>query len=557
MRRFRRLLELGAPYRRPLTILALLQAGAALGLLALPWFAGKLFGDILGGAVVQGSQNALVLIVAGAAVAAISVAAAFRSAVTGAHILADLRLRLFDHLQRLPLAFHDSGGKGDVLSLMTFETARLAQFLTATVAAIPARVLMTVGATVLMLKIEARLALVAALLIPAYFLILKIAGRRLRALALAEQKSQAEVSRLAGESLDVIAATKAFTREGRALDRYRHANARVSSAVIRMGAIDALVGPLLAVVAAAAALVAVVVAGISMRSGTIDAADLLGMLLYAALLARPVSALAHLYGEIQVASGMLERMQDVLGRPIEAGGRTASGRPAKGAIDFRQVDFSFPGRRQLFSSLNLRIAAGEKLALVGANGAGKTALISLLLRFYDPQAGTIALDGKNVADLALDDLRRQIGLVPQDPMLFNATIFENISFGTDDATMADVEAFARLAQAHDFIAGMPEGYDTLIGDRGVRLSGGQRQRIALARALIKDPPVLILDEATSMFDPEGEDAFIAACIDATRGRTVILVTHRQELLAIADRKVEIADGRVREVTGLRPVKARA
>ena len=271
-------------------------------------------------------------------------------------------------------------------------------------------------------------------------------------------------------------------------------------------------------------------------------------LFYAALLTQPASQLALIYGQIQTARGALARLQSVLREDPEPG-YAASGmmQSAKGEIEFKQVCFAYPDRHNTLDNLNLHIAAGETVALIGQNGAGKSTIISLLLRFYDPVSGVITLDGRDITTIQLQELRKRIGLVPQRPLLFNGTIRENVAFGFENADESRIEAAVRLSQAHDFIRALPNGFDTVIGDHGIKLSGGQRQRIALARALIKDPQILILDEATSMYDLEGESAFVEASITALAGRTVILVTHRPGSLALADRVITLENGTCCEV----------
>jgi ABC-type multidrug transport system fused ATPase/permease subunit len=216
-------------------------------------------------------------------------------------------------------------------------------------------------------------------------------------------------------------------------------------------------------------------------------------------------------------------------------------------VRFDQVSFAYPGRGPVLRHVSLDIQPGEKVALVGDNGAGKTTLMNLMLRFIDPDEGRITLDGHDIATLQVQDLRRQIGVVPQRAALFNGTIRANIAFGADAADDDAILRAVRLAQADAFIAALPDGLDTEIGDHGVRLSGGERQRISLARALVKDPPILLLDEATSMFDLDGEAAFIAAGERAFAGRTVIFITHRPASLAIADRMFRVADGKLSEI----------
>ena len=280
-----------------------------------------------------------------------------------------------------------------------------------------------------------------------------------------------------------------------------------------------------------------------------DPGRLFSFLFYAALLTRPVGSLAEVYGRLQIARGILARLERVLARPAEAGYAGAdlpvAASAAAGAVEFRDVSFAYEGRNPVLAHASFAIAAGETVALTGENGAGKSTIISLLLRFYDPDSGTILVDGQDIASLQVQQLRRMTGYVPQRALLFNGTVRENIAFGRPEADDEALLEAARLAQALEFIEDLPDGFDTQIGDNGVRLSGGQRQRIALARALLVDPPILILDEATAMYDLEGESAFVTACRTALKGRTVIIITHRPASLALADRVLLVEGGQVR------------
>ena len=271
----------------------------------------------------------------------------------------------------------------------------------------------------------------------------------------------------------------------------------------------------------------------------------MSFLLYAQLLTRPVAELADIYGRVQGLRGALVRLQQAMEEPPEPFAQAGAPIAAlRGEIEFHGVSFGYEGRPLALDKFDLHVAAGETIALVGPNGAGKSTLGHLLMRLHDPAEGRITIDGIDIATVSLEALRRQIAVVPQHVLLFNASVRDNIAYGRPAPDQAAVEAAARAARAHEFIVKLPQGYDTTVGDRGVRLSGGQQQRLALARALLKDAPILILDEATAMFDPEGEAEFLNACREAFRHRTVVLITHRTASLATADRIVRMAHGRV-------------
>lgn len=544
---FRQFVTYARPYRMRLLALAALSGASALVLLSIPWLAGSMLGGIVSGSAINFGGLVALLILALATLAIVNYALASQSATTGARVLADLRCRIYEHVQRLPMGFHHSREKGDTLALMTFEVARLGQFLTGTLVDLPSRLLMTVGAIVLMFRIDARLALVVPLLVPAFYLILKVVGRRQRALAVALQEDEARVVSIAAETLEMVPVTKAFTREHAQFDRYRSAVAQVFAKSVRMGRIAAALEPLIALVASLAAVAILLGAGRTVQAGELTPAELFSFIFYAALLTRPVGALADVYGQVQMARGTLARLQSVLDLPAEPGTGAAASQRTTGDIRFEDVHFAYPGRPPTLAGVSFHVKAGETVALTGANGAGKTAIINLLMRFYDPQSGRICVDGGDIANRDLGQLRRQIGLVPQSTFLLNGTIRDNIAFGADNPGAVDIDHAARLAQAHDFITRLPAAMETVIGDRGVRLSGGQRQRIALARALIKDPPILVLDEATAMFDEDGEAALIRDCSEALSARTVILITHRPATLALADRIFLLERGMLSEI----------
>ncbi len=544
----RDLLLLARPYRAQLVLLALLSVAGSLVSLAIPALGARLLGGMFGASEAPTGLIAALLLGAAVLTALVGFLTALWSGNAAARILADQRQRIYRHVQSLPIGYHENHRQGDTLALMIWEVARLATFLTTTLASIPSRLVTAAGAAAIMFTIDPLLASIVPVAVPLFYIILKLIGRKLRGLAMRIQEAEAEVLAVAEENLEMLPAIKAFAREEIEAGRYGAAVEQAMVLAQRESRIKAAIGPAIELVAASAAIVLLIIAGRAMHGGAMSPTELFGFLFYAALLTRPVSALSNIYGEVQTALGTLERLNGVLQRDAEPGYAAQGAQErATGAIALRGVAFAYPGREEVLGSVDLDIPAGQIVALVGENGAGKTTLVNLLLRFHEPSAGEVRLDGRDIRDIQLQALRRQFGLVPQRPLLFNGTIRANIAFGRDGADDAAIEKAARLAQAHEFITGLASGYDTQIGDQGVRLSGGQRQRIALARALLADPPVLVLDEATSMFDLDGESAFIASCEQALKGRTVILITHRPASLALAERLIRVEGGNVREV----------
>lgn len=547
---FSALLSHARPYRGRLALVVLLSLLGSLAGLALPWLAARLLGGVLDASTVDTATVALLLIAALVLLTGLTIAGGLVSAAVSHRIQSDFRRDIYAHMQRLPLGFFDQSRQGDLLALMTWEVSRLSTFISGTLTSVPAALLTSAGAVAILFAIDPRTAALVPLLVPAYYLVLKLIGRRLRSLARRSQEAEAAIFASAEEDLEMLPAIKAFAREDARLAAYTNQLEQARALSVREAAIYAALSPAMSLVTALAAVALLLLAGQGLAGGRMTPPELFGFLLYAALLTRPVGALANLYGQFQTARGTLGRLQRVLAEPQEPGYR-AAGRltPCRGAIAFSDVWFSYPGRDGTLRGVSLDIAAGEVIALTGENGAGKSTLVNLLLGFYRPESGTITLDSVDTSTLDVRRLRQAIGYVPQRPLLFNGSVRENIVFGGTGTTREDLERAASLAQALAFIEGLPQGFETQIGDHGVRLSGGQRQRIALARALLKDPPILVLDEATSMFDPEGEVAFVEACQTALAGRTVILITHRPASLALADRIVELADGRLSSIDG--------
>jgi ABC-type multidrug transport system fused ATPase/permease subunit len=531
------------PWRMALAGTMLLLSAQSLALLAMPWIASRFSDSLLQARPATGYLLALFGLVVVQALLAWLVGV--RMQATALRMISDGCTRLFDHLQSLPLGWHQERRRGEVLALLTDDMERLGWFASGTLASLLPLLLTCVGALAMLLRIEPWIGLGVAVLVPAMYLALKLIGRRLRPLGRAVAEGYAERAALAEQNLAMLPVVKAFSGEPAESGRFHAHAGALRELQARQARLQLLIGPLVRVAAAAVVVGMLWFASREVLAGTLQAAELVGLLLYGLLLTQPVSELAGVYGQVQSARGAAGRLLQAFAQAPEPDGGNATLEGVRGALRFEGVVFAYPGRGPVLRGFDLEVAAGETVAIAGANGAGKSTLAHLLLRFADPDEGRILLDGTDLRALTLSNLRAHVGLVAQHVLLFNATVAENIAYGRAGATQDAIERAARAARAHDFIVALPQGYGTVVGDQGVRLSGGQKQRIALARALLKDPPVLVLDEATAMFDPEGEAEFIAECHEVLHSRTVLMITHRPASLALADRVVRIESGMCR------------
>ncbi len=534
------LLKQTRAYRGRLLFAVGLLLAESLVVLALPWFAGQVAQALL----LQTVPTRLLLwwLLLMGLQACISVASGFTMGSIHQRVTADLGLNLYEHLQALPLPWHQQRKRGEVLAFLHNDVWYISQFISTVLIPLLPMLLTCLGALILLCRIEPILGLIIALAMPVFFIIVKLLTRSLRPLANRTSEQEAKRYGISEQNLSSLPIIKAFTREQAESARYGAQTEKVVALEMQRLRITSFMTPAIRWVMTACVIGLLWLGTQRVAQGSLTAPELITLLLYGLLLTNPLSQLADVYGKLQTARGSAVRLMEVLNESTEVDNGRREISKLHGDIRFENIDFTYPARPALLKKFTLHIPAGQTLAITGVNGAGKSTLTNLLLRFIEPNGGDIVIDGINTRDIPLKFLRSQIGFVSQQVLLFNASVSFNIGYGKIAPIQAQIEAAARAAHAHDFIQALPSGYDTIIGDDGVRLSGGQKQRLALARALLKDPPILILDEATAMFDPEGERSFIAECHELLRTRTVILITHRPASLALADRVIKLEDG---------------
>lgn len=533
------------PHRAVIAIgIVALLAEAAVTLL-LPWLGGRLADALFGNPATQWSSRDIVLALAGLFTlqAAMAVGGRYLFSKRAAQILAALRLRAFSHLLALPLPYFHARKEGESLSLLSSDVWQVSNYLSGAIVGVIPAVVTGLGSIAVMFFIDARMALAACVAIPFFYVIIKLLGRSLRPLAQQLRDERMRAFAIEAESLAALPAIKIAGRETLETDRYRESVKRIVQITLRQDWREAALGPAMVWVASMGLLAILWVAGQQTHSGELSKGTLVTFLLYTALLTRPVGRMATFHGETQHAIIALKRLQSLFVEPMEVYGKTHPDLLVnQGAVRFAEVFFAYPERGDVFRNFSLDIAAGKVTAITGENGVGKSSLVSLLLRIHRQNSGKILIDGHDLNHVSLASVRASIGYVSQSIILIHASVRENIAYARPNATLAEIERAADLAQAGAFIRALPEGMETIVGDRGVRLSGGQKQRIALARELLRDPPILVLDEATSMFDPEAELEFLKDAQSVLRQRTVILITHRPASLSLADEILHFSDG---------------
>jgi ATP-binding cassette subfamily B protein len=465
----------------------------------------------------------------------------------GERVIADIRTAVFARMIRMSPNFYDGIMTGEVLSRITTDTTLLLSVIGSSVSVALRNVLILTGGMALMVWTSFKLSGLVLMLVPLTILPIVLLGRRLRKLSRENQDWIAQSSGKASEWLLSAQTVQAYTYEGEAAGRFEDVTEesfRSARTRIRVRAVMTVI----VIALTFAGIVGVLWIGArDVRAEVMTIGELIQFLIYAVMVAGSVAALSEIWGELQRAAGATERLVERL--EVEDDVRDPEQPrplPAGDAIAFEDVTFRYPTRPETkaLDRVTLRVAPGETVALVGPSGAGKSTVIHLLQRFYDPDRGGVTLGGTDLREMSREAFRARMALVPQDPVIFAASARDNIRFGNPDATDAQVEAAARAAAAHDFLAALPDGYDTYVGERGVMLSGGQKQRIAIARAILRDAPILLLDEATSALDAESERAVQDAVARLAEGRTTIIVAHRLATVKQADRIVVMQDGRI-------------
>jgi ABC-type multidrug transport system fused ATPase/permease subunit len=545
-RTFVRLLGFLRPYKASMVVSIVLAAGAQAAALAMIFVTKDVISAIQHGK--RGELRNLViwvvLIGLGRALAMMG-----RRLIAGKQALAvemDMRTQLYARLVRLSFGFYDRHQTGQLMSRATVDLQGVRFFLGYGLIFFFQHILTILGVGAAMFFVNWKLALISIAIAPILVAFAYRYSHISHPLLRDVQQKLADVATVAEENIVGVHVVKAFAQEQAEQDKFEHRSESVFSQSVAANRQRAFYVPLMSFLPLLAQSAVLLVGGRMVAHGTLSLASFVAFSLLLSMLVMPLRMLGMWIGQAQRATASGERIFEIIDEPEDVADTPDAKElpPGPGQLRFEHVDFEYAPGRRVLEDVDLDVAAGRTVALIGHTGAGKTTLASLVPRFYDVAAGRVEIDGVDVRDVKLASLRREIGVISQDPFLFSTTVRENIAFGAREATDEEVEHAARLAQAHEFIERLPQGYDTVIGERGITLSGGQRQRIAIARALVVDPRILILDDATASVDATTEAKIRLGLREAMEGRTTLIVAHRLSTIALADEIVVLEDGRV-------------
>jgi ATP-binding cassette subfamily B protein len=543
---FFRLLGFLRPYKWSLAISIVLAIGSQSATLAATYLAGSVAQIIE-----DGDRSRLKVLVAAILVlgAVGAVMMAGRRLISGKQALGvelDLRNTLYAKLLRLSFGFYDRHQTGQLMSRATVDLQGVRFFLGYGLIFFFQNIFTIVGVGIVIFLINWELALVTIAIVPLLIIVAYRYSHVSHPVLRDVQQKMADVATVAEENIVGVHVVKSFAQESSEQIKFERRSEQVFELSVVANRQRAFYIPFLSFLPLLAQAAILLVGGRMVADGSLDVASFVRFNLFLAMLVVPLRSLGMWIGQAQRATASGERIFQVIDEPEDIGDAPGAPGlpPGPGRVVFEHVTFGYDPERPVLHDVDLQLEAGKVVALIGHTGSGKTTLASLVPRFYDATAGRVTIDGTDVRDVALTSLRREIGVIAQDPFLFSASVRENIAFGRPDATDEQIEHAARLAQAHEFIAALPDGYETIIGERGITLSGGQRQRVAIARALVVDPRILILDDATASVDATTEAKIRVGLREAMRNRTTIIIAHRLSTIALADEVVVIDDGRV-------------
>lgn len=544
-----RILSYIKPYMHRLIFAMFCTIMAAAGNLYIPWIIKDMIDEVLA------DKNGTMLNWIAASIIAIFVVRGlflygqnYLMSYVGQSVIIDIRAAVFKKLQRLSVSFYDKNKTGTIMSYVTNDVNALQSAMVENTIEMITEGFILIGSVVAMIYLDWRLTLFTVCTFPVVLWFMEFFGKKIRKTGGRIQECTADITSVLQESVASARVIKSFVREDYEVDRFDVENRANFRANMKNAQLMATLTPVVELVAAIGVTMTIWYGGNNVINGTITAGSLVAFLTYAVNISNPIKRLTRVIGNIQKALAAAQRVFMIIDMPEEiAESRDAKQLPeVSGKVEFQNVSFAYDDKGNVITDLSFSVKPGEVIAIVGPSGAGKSTIANLLPRFYDVNKGDIKIDGHSVREVTLDSLREQVGIVPQETMLFNGSVYNNILYGRLDATKEEIEAAAKAANAHDFIMQLTDGYETKLGDRGVNLSGGQRQRIAIARAILKNPRILILDEATSALDTESERVVQEALDRLMVGRTSFVIAHRLSTVKNADKILVLEKGNLVE-----------